>query len=141
VRHSTEGQRKRGDRLRTVGTVSIQPRHALPERRQALPSGLTSRPSHDRVPPRYDRDRRLLARAVCRRARARRHRNQPAAGRPWTRVDRSARRRESDDRKDVSPREVRPRLPADALHRLQRTAVHGQRRRRKQEGVRWVYAE
>ena len=51
-------------------------------------------------------------------------------------VGRRARRREPDDREDLPARQVRPRLPADAVHRLQRPPVHGQRRRREQEGVR-----
>ncbi len=46
------------------------------------------------------------------------------------------RRRQPDDREDLSARQVRPRLSEDAVHRLQRPAVHGQRRRGQQEGVR-----
>ena len=49
---------------------------------------------------------------------------------------RRARRRQPDDREDLSARQVRARVPEDAVHRLQRPAVHGQRRRREQEGVR-----
>ena len=49
---------------------------------------------------------------------------------------RRARRREPDDREDLSARQVRARLPEDAVHRLQRPALHGQRRRGQQEGVR-----
>ena len=49
---------------------------------------------------------------------------------------RRARRRQPDDGEDLPARQVRARLPEDALHRLQRPAVHGQRRRRQQEGVR-----
>ena len=49
---------------------------------------------------------------------------------------RRARRREPDDREDVPARQVRAGLSEDALHRLQRPAVHGQRRRREQEGLR-----
>ena len=45
-------------------------------------------------------------------------------------------RREPDDREDLSARQVRARLPEDAVHRLQRPAVHGERRRGEQEGVR-----
>ena len=52
------------------------------------------------------------------------------------RRDRRAQRREPDDREDLPARQVRPRLPEDALHRLQRPALHGQRRRGEQEGVR-----
>ena len=47
-----------------------------------------------------------------------------------------ARRREPDHREDVPDGKVRPRVPEDAIHRLQRPAVHGERRRRQQEGVR-----
>ena len=46
------------------------------------------------------------------------------------------RRRQPDDREDVPAREVRAGLPEDALHRLQRASVHGERRRREQEGLR-----
>ena len=33
-------EEQRGDRLRAVGGVPVQPRHALPQGRQALPAGL-----------------------------------------------------------------------------------------------------
>ena len=46
-------------------------------------------------------------------------------------VDRRARRREPDDGEDLPARQVRARLPEDAVHRLQRPALHGQRRRRR----------
>src|SRR5262249_36098282 len=43
-------------------------------------------------------------------------------------------RGEPDDREDVPPGQVCPRLPEDGQPRLQRPALHGQRRR-EQEGV------
>ncbi len=49
---------------------------------------------------------------------------------------RSAERREPDHGKDVPDGQVRTDVPAHALHRLQRPALHGQRRRGKQESVR-----
>ena len=55
---------------------------------------------------------------------------------PRQRRLRRAERRQSDDGKGLLDGQVRPRLPQDAVHRLQRPAVHGQRRRRQQEGVR-----
>ena len=43
VRHPAQGPRQRSDWLRAVGRVSLQPRHAVPEGREALPAGLASR--------------------------------------------------------------------------------------------------
>ena len=48
--------------------------------------------------------------------------------RPW--------RRQPHDREDLPARQVRARVPEDAVHRLQRPAVHGERGRGEQEGVR-----
>ena len=56
------------------------------------------------------------------------------AARP--RRDRRARRREPHHREDLPARQVRAGVPEDAVHRLQRPALHGQRRRGQQEGVR-----
>ena len=44
-------------------------------------------------------------------------------------------RRQPDDREDIPDGQVRARMPADAVHRLQRPAVHGERRRGEQEGL------
>ena len=43
---------------------------------------------------------------------------------------RPAQRRQPDDREGLPDGQVRARLPEDAVHRLQRPPVHGQRRRR-----------
>ena len=40
VRHSAQGARQRGDRLRAVGGLPVQSRDAVPEGREALPAGL-----------------------------------------------------------------------------------------------------
>ena len=66
----------------------------------------------------------------------RRRRDRPHSAGPRRRRHRRPRRRQPDDREDLPARQVRARLPQDAVHRLQRPAVHGQRRRREQEGVR-----
>ena len=42
VRHSAQGARQPGDRLRAVGGLPVQSRDAVPERREALPAGLAS---------------------------------------------------------------------------------------------------
>ncbi len=52
MRHSTEGARQRGHRLRAVGGVSVQSRDAVPERHQALPAGVAPRSPADRARPR-----------------------------------------------------------------------------------------
>ena len=74
--------------------------------------------------------------AVCGGHQPRGRRDRPHSAGPRRRRHRCPRRRQPDDREDLSARQVRARLPQDAVHRLQRPAVHGQRRRREQEGVR-----
>ena len=137
VRHPAQGARQRGDRLRAVGGVPVQPRHALPQGRQALPAGLHPDRLLDRPPARsrrrpagfstmpYDEAIARVASEI--------ERIQETHGRS---ADRRAQRREPDDREDLPDGQVRPRLPEDAVHRLQRPALHGQRRRGEQEGVR-----
>ena len=44
VRHPAQGARQPGGRLRAVGGVPVQPRHALPEGREALPAERAPRP-------------------------------------------------------------------------------------------------
>ncbi len=137
VRHPAQGPRQRGDRLRAVGGVPVQPRHALPEGREALPAGLASRSTADGAAARsvgrasgfspmpYGD---AIARVAAEIARLQ---ETHGAG-----VGRRPRRREPDDREDVPARQVRARVPEDAVHRLQRPALHGERRRGEQEGVR-----
>ena len=74
--------------------------------------------------------------AVRRGHQPRRRRDRAHSADPRRRRLRRPRRRQPDDREDLSARQVRARVPEDAVHRLQRPAVHGQRRRREQEGVR-----
>ena len=80
----------------------------------------------ERLPPhrlrRRDRPRRLRDRAHPGRARPRRLR------RPLG--------RQPDDREGVPDGQVRPHVPADGEHRLQRPALHGERGGGQQEGVR-----
>ena len=137
MRHPAQGPRQRGHRLRAVGGVSVQSRHALPEGREALPAGLASRsPAHG-----------AAARPVgCRRL----QRDAVSAGHRARRRPRSAGIQQTHGagavgvlggaslttEKTYLLGQVRARLPEDAVHRLQRPAVHGQRRRRQQEGVR-----
>ena len=64
VRHSAEGAGQRGHRLRAVGGVPVQPRHAVPEGRQALPAGLASRSAAHRASARPVGGRRLQPDAV-----------------------------------------------------------------------------
>ena len=47
VRDSAQGPRQRGDWLRAVGGLPVQSRHALSQRREALPAGLASRSADD----------------------------------------------------------------------------------------------
>ncbi len=115
-----------------MGGVPVQPRHALPQGRQALPARLASRSAAHRatsatrrrpagfsaVP--YDAGDRAGSPPRSS-AFSRRYGNDAFA---------RAQRREPDDREDLPDGQVRPRLPEDAVHRLQRPAVHGQRRRR-----------
>ncbi len=65
-----------------------------------------------------------------------RPRDRAAAEHARPRCLRRARRREPDDREDVPAGQVRAGVPQDAVHRLQRPALHGQRRGGEQEGVR-----
>ena len=53
VRHPAQGPRQRGDRLRAVGGLPVQSRHAVPEGREALPAGLASRSADDGAAARY----------------------------------------------------------------------------------------
>ena len=62
VRHPAQGPRQRGDRLRAVGGVPVQSRHALSEGREALPAGLASRSADDGAAARHRRRRRASAR-------------------------------------------------------------------------------
>ena len=135
--HSAQGPQQRGDRLRALGGLSRS--IAACSARRA--SSATCRA---RIPI-----------VCCRRCAGirRRHRASPtcltARRSPrWraqiTRLQqthgpgrgRGARRREPHDREDVPARQVRPGVSEDAVHRLQRPPVHGQRRRGQQEGVR-----
>ena len=68
--------------------------------------------------------------------RAGRRRDRPHAADVRRRRDRRARRRQLDDREDLPARQVRASLSEDAVHRLQRQAVHGERRCGEQEGLR-----
>ena len=136
VRHPAQGPGQRGHRLRAVGGVPVQSRHAVPQGREALPAGLASRSPAHGAAPRHIRQRRLQRLALCggHVAGGRRDRS-PAEG-AWPGRHRRAQRREPDDREDVPARQVRARVPEDAVHRLQRPALHGERRRGEQEGVR-----
>ena len=136
VRHSAQGPRQRGDRLRAVGGLPVQSRHAVSEGREALPAGLASRSADDGAAARHVVAVRLQPAAVRRGHQPRRRRDRPHSADPRRRRHRRPRRRQPHDREDLSARQVRARLPEDAVHRLQRPAVHGQRRRREQEGVR-----
>src|SRR5262249_38298659 len=44
VRHPAEGEGQRGDRLRALGGLPLQPGHALPQGRAPLPARLPPRP-------------------------------------------------------------------------------------------------
>ena len=136
VRHPAQGARQRGDRLRAVGGLPVQSRHAVSEGREALPAGLASRSADDGAAARHVIGVGIQSDAVRRGHRARRRRDRPHPAGARRRRHRRARRRQPDDREDLSARQVRARVPEDAVHRLQRPAVHGQRRRREQEGVR-----
>ena len=85
VRHPAQGQGQRGHRLRAVGGLPVQPRHALPQGRQALPAGLAPRPAAHGA-----------ARAIRRRRRA-------SARCPTTRPSRASPRRSSASRATHGP--------------------------------------
>ena len=55
VRHSAQGQGQPGRRLRAVGGVPVQPRHALPQGRQALPARVAPRSLAQRLRARPER--------------------------------------------------------------------------------------
>ena len=120
-----------GHRLRAVGGVPVQPGHALPQGRQALPAGRASRPAAARLsratPPRRAASARCAYDEAIGRVAAE-IRAHPVGARP--RRLRRAQRREPDHREGVPDGQVRPRLPEDGEHRLQRPALHGQRRGR-----------
>ena len=136
VRHPVEGARQPGDWLRAVGGVSVQPRHALPERRQALPAGIASgSPAHG-AGARPVVSWWIQCAAIRRCDQAHGGGDRPPAVYLRRRFGRRARWRQPDDREDLPAGQVRARVPEDAVHRLQRPPVHGERRRREQEGVR-----
>ena len=104
-------------------------RHALPQGRQALPARLAPRPAAHAPTAATRRRRRASAPLRLRRgdpARRRGDRAHPVDVRH--RRLRRPRRREPDDREVLPAGQVRPRVPEDPIHRLQRPAVHGQRR-------------
>ena len=136
MRDSAQGSRERGDWLRAVGGLSLQSRHVVPEGCEALPAGLASRSADDGVAAGYVLGVGIQPAAVRGGHQPCRRRDRPHSADPRRRRHRRPRRRQPDDREDLSARQVRARLPEDAVHRLQRPAVHGQRRRREQEGVR-----
>ena len=53
MRHPAQGPGQRGDRLRAVGGLPVQSRHAVPEGREALPAGLASGSTAVGAAPRY----------------------------------------------------------------------------------------
>ena len=118
-----------------MGRLSVQPRDALSEGCQAVPPGCTSRPPDDGGPTRPVSGSRVQPVTVRRGDRASRRRDRSPPARARRPGDRRSERRQPDDREDVLDGQVRARVPANAVHRLQRPAVHGERRRREQEGV------
>ncbi len=137
VRHSAQGQGQPGHRLRAVGGVPLQPAACSAPRA----SNATCKGSHpDRLLTAYQRDPaapRRFPRAAydeaIQRVAAEIQRIQTDL-RP--RRLRRPQRRQPDDGKGVPDGQVRPDVPEDLQHRLQRPAVHGQRRGGEQEGVR-----
>jgi hypothetical protein len=136
VRHTTQGPPQPGHRLRAVGGLSVQSRHALSEGRQTVPAGVPSRSADDRAGTGSIGWRRVQIGAIRGGGFASRLRDRPHSADTWGGRHRCSGRRKPDDREDVPARQVRARLPQDAVHRLQRPPVHGERRRREQEGVR-----
>ncbi len=113
VRHSAQGERQRGHRLRAVGGVSVQPRHALPEGRETLSAGLASGSlAHG--------TRRDPSRASGFSPARLRRGDQPGRGRNpiasrqahGARRHGAAERRQPDHREDLPDGQVRPRVPA-----------------------------
>ncbi len=92
--------------------------------------GCAPRPPAQRLRARAERPRRLHRRSLqpSDRKSRRRHPTHPVG--PRQRRLRRAERRQPDDGKSLPDGQIRPRLPQDAVHRLQRPALHGQRRRR-----------
>ena len=136
MRHPPEGQGQHRHRIRAALRLPVQPRDALPEGRQALPAGRASRPAAQRpwcaIRPRTEDSVRSVRRG-----------DPPdGVGDPADPVDvrrrrdRRPERRQPDHGEDVPHGQVRPRVPEDEVHRLQRPALHGERRRGEQEGVR-----
>ena len=119
-----------------MGGLPVQSRHALSQGREALPAGLASRSADDSAAAGYILGVGIQRFAVRRRHQPRRRRDRSHSADLRPRGHRGPRWRQPDDREDLSARQVRTRLPEDAVHRLQRPPLHGQRRRREQEGVR-----
>ena len=132
VRDPALGEGQPGHRLRALARLPLQPGQALPEGRQALPAGRASRPPASRLRAR-------------RRARAGGFRPLPyeqAIARVAGEIDRIQKEHGPQafgvlsgasltDREGLPDGQVRPRLPEDPLHRLQRPALHGERGRRR----------
>ena len=131
-----QGQRQRRHRLRAAVRLPVQQGDALPEGREALPAGRAPRPPpHGAAARSFDRQR-VLADRVRRSDRARRFGDRAHSVDVRPRRLRRPQRRQPHHREGVPHGQVRPRLPEDAVHRLQRPALHGQRGRGEQEGVR-----
>ena len=134
VRHPAQGARQPGGRLRAVGGVPVQPRHALPEGREALPAERASRPAADAA----GAHRRRLPRGGLGRG-ARLHRARGCArsrssyGKDAVAVYGGA---SLTTEKSYLLGQVRARGAGHAAHRLQRPPLHGLGRHRLQAGVR-----
>ena len=137
VRHPAQGQGQRGHRLRAVGGVSVQPRHALPQGREALPAGLASRPAAARpigaIPTAPAASGRCRTRRRSRRVAAEIERIQNEYGPDAFAVLSGASL--TTEKAYLMGKFARVCLKTPQ-HRLQRPALHGQRRGRQQEGVR-----
>ena len=118
-------QERGSHRLRAVDGVSVQPGQTLSQGRQALPAGRAPGPPDDRVRRRSRSSGRIPGRRLRRgRGAGRRgHRSDPEGA--WRRRLRLPLGRQSYDREVLPDGQVRPRVPEDAEHRLQRPAVHG----------------
>ena len=135
VRHSAQGPRQPGDRLRAVGGVPVQSRDAVPERRQALPAesaiptGLLDPLMRDATPAFADAswDEALDFTAPRLREIQERYGKDCRGG---------LRRRVADHREVLPARQVRARGARHAAHRLQRPPLHGLGRHGLQAGVR-----
>ncbi len=133
MRHSTQGPRQPRDGLRAMGGVSLQPRHALPQGREALHAGQPPRPpsrstdeNGGRLPPREMGRGSGFHGAPS--ARTPGKVRQGFRGGLWRRV--------ADHREGVPDGQVRARGAGNPPHRLQRTALHGFGRHRLQGGAR-----